>query len=81
MVLGGVSQFWPEVSVRGTICALYIILFGLGNALLGLRHIFSLTRDLADQLYRVPDSSSSGQICVVYVLVHWTRCLYDRQGD
>ncbi|KAI4791842.1 COPI associated [Aureobasidium sp. EXF-8845] len=34
MVLGGVSQFWPEVTVRGTICALYIILFGLGNALL-----------------------------------------------
>lgn len=34
MVLGGVSQFFPEVSVRGTICAIYIILFGLGNALL-----------------------------------------------
>jgi hypothetical protein len=38
MVLGGVSQFWPSVSVRGTICAIYIILFGLGNALLGLCH-------------------------------------------
>jgi len=34
MVLGGVSQFFPEPSVRGTICAVYIILFGLGNALL-----------------------------------------------
>jgi hypothetical protein len=44
MVLGGVSQFWPEVTVRGTICALYIILFGLGNALLGLRYILADAR-------------------------------------
>ncbi|KAI5269900.1 hypothetical protein E4T47_06729 [Aureobasidium subglaciale] len=34
MVFGGISQFWPDVSVRGTICAIYIILFGLANALL-----------------------------------------------
>jgi hypothetical protein len=44
MVLGGVSQFFPEVSVRGTICALYIILFGLGNALLGSRRILAGAR-------------------------------------
>ncbi|THZ07872.1 COPI associated [Aureobasidium pullulans] len=34
MVLGGISQFWPHVSVQSTICAVYIILFGLANALL-----------------------------------------------
>jgi hypothetical protein len=44
------------------------------------RDVFSLARDLADQLYRVPDPSPSGQICVIYVLIHWPRCLYDTQG-
>ncbi|CAC9889792.1 unnamed protein product [Aureobasidium pullulans] len=38
MVLGGISQFWPHVSVQSTICAVYIILFGLANALLVARY-------------------------------------------
>ncbi|KAI4764297.1 hypothetical protein E4T52_03616 [Aureobasidium sp. EXF-3400] len=51
-VLGGVSQFWPEVSVRGTICAIYIILFGLGNALLGWRHPLYHARLIPPQVAR-----------------------------
>jgi hypothetical protein len=39
-----------------------------------------ITGDAADQLCRVPDPSPSRQICVLHVLVHWTRRLYDTRA-
>ncbi|KAK5688536.1 hypothetical protein LTS10_000514 [Elasticomyces elasticus] len=34
MILGGIGQFWPSISVQGVILAVYLIIFGLATGFL-----------------------------------------------
>lgn len=36
MILGGIGQFFPSIHVQNVIVAVYVILFGLANGLLGM---------------------------------------------